>query len=152
MFSINEYMKMNTTLLLMLDWTCAHSGLFSFFLSCCRFLCVQFSSSYILVYKMLLLKKKKKKKNLAAHLCLSLVLHLFPSCLILNLVPVFFTFLVLAGVALSKTLLALWRTGFEVSLCATLPGKALGDGTKLISVCCGQIASQWLISKHFYNS
>lgn len=33
-------------------------------------------------------------------------------------------------------------TGFEVLLCAALPGKALGDSNKLISACCGQIAMQ----------
>ncbi len=144
MFSINEYMKMNTTLLLMLDWTCACSGLFSSSLSFSSAVTLYVCSSLyliILVYKTLLLKYSR---CLSLTLLLSILLCDLESCFHFLNFCWFGRFRNIAGI--------MTDIGFEVLLCDTLPGKALGDCTKLISACCGQIAMQWLISKHFYNS
>lgn len=109
-----------------------------FFLSlfhfCCRFVCVQFSLSYILVYQTLLLKKISLLPFTLITFSLLWDLESCSNFLNFSSFGWFGHFRNIAGITTD--------IGFEVLLCATLPGKALGDGTKLISACCGQIAMQ----------
>lgn len=93
--------------------------------SCYRFVCVQF----VLVFKNILAADLS-----AFHSHYFLLLFL---CDLESSRPSFGQRVSCRNIAGVKT-----DIGFEVLLCAALPGKALGDSTKLISACCGQIAMQ----------